>query len=142
MNPAADPSDERAFAGLVRELERPIGSFLAQKTSDRALAADLMQESFLVAWRERARAPKDPAQRRAWLYAVARHRALSAVRKRRRGTHALGRLLARIPAEPKEPPADEAIAMRDLLVRTLRPADRSLFVLRYVITSTAPNSQP
>ncbi len=132
MSAVADLSDEESFAELVRDLQRPIGSFLAQMTSDRSLAADLMQETFLVAWRERAQAPQDPAERRAWLYGVARNRALSALRRQRRGLRAVSQLIARSPPAPRQRPADEAIAMRDLLVRTLPPAERSLFVLRYV----------
>ena len=38
-------SDDADFVELVRDLERPIGEFLAQMTSDRSLAADLMQET-------------------------------------------------------------------------------------------------
>jgi len=132
MNAEADLSEAASFAELVRQLERPIGSFLAQMTSDRSLAADLMQETFLVAWREHSRMPLDPAEQRAWLYGVARNRALGALRRERRGAHALRRLIARSPPAGPQHGNDEAIAMRDLLVRTLPPAERSLFVLRYV----------
>jgi RNA polymerase sigma-70 factor (ECF subfamily) len=128
----ADVSDDAGFVELVRDLERPIGAFLAQMTSDRSLAADLMQETFLVAWRERSRIPADAAQHRAWVYGVARNRALHALRRERRRVVALNRLVSRSGLEGPLEAHDEALAMRDLLVRTLRPADRSLFVLRYV----------
>ena len=117
---------------MVRELERPIGQFLAQMTADRALAADLMQESFLAAWRDRRQMPANPALRRGWLYGIARNRALSALRKRRRGLHAWGRLADRAEASVLSAEQDDALAMRDLLVRTLGPEERSLFVLRHV----------
>jgi RNA polymerase sigma-70 factor (ECF subfamily) len=128
-----DRADDGGFVALVRSLERPIGSFLAQMTSDSALAADLMQETFLVGWRERERMPADPALCRAWLYGVARNRALDALRKERRGAIALDRLVNRAIRQPVTAwEGDGALAMRDLLVRTLGPVDRSLFVLRYV----------
>lgn len=127
-----DPLSDEAFRSLVRELERPIGQFLAQMTADRALAADLLQESFLAAWRDRGRMPVEQGLRRGWLYGIARNRALDALRKQRRGVVAWQRL-ARQPAVQTESSAqDEALAMRDLLVRTLSPEDGSLFVLRHV----------
>jgi RNA polymerase sigma-70 factor, ECF subfamily len=128
----SDPDDQAGFVALVRSLERPVGSFLAQMTDDRGLAADLMQETFLVLWRERHRLPADPALHRAWVFGVARNRALGALRRRRRGAAALDRLAVRAARAPAPAGEDEALAMRDLLVRTLRPVDRSLFVLRYV----------
>jgi RNA polymerase sigma factor (sigma-70 family) len=128
----ADLADDASFVALVQHLERPIGVFLAQMTSDRSLAADLMQETFLVAWRERSRMPADATLERAWLYGVARNRALNALRRERRRALALNRLTSRSGRDGPPEADEEALAMRDLLVRTLRPADRSLFVLRYV----------
>jgi len=132
MGAKADPLNDAGFVELVQDFERPIGAFLAQMTSDRSLAADLTQETFLVAWSERSRMPADATQRRAWLYAVARNRALNALRRERRRGLALNRLLSRSGRVGPREAHEEALAMRDLLVRTLRPADRSLFVLRYV----------
>ena len=117
---------------LVRRWERPIGLFLAQMTSSRSLAEDLLQDTFLVAWRERARLPEDPDAQRAWLYGIARHRALAALRRGRRGREALARLARRTSGIAEDPQTARALAMRDLLVRTLSPEDRSLFVLRHV----------
>jgi RNA polymerase sigma-70 factor (ECF subfamily) len=128
--------DER-FRGLVLRHERAIGAYLAQMTSSRALAEDLLQETFLVAWRERERIPAGDAAR-AWLFGIARHRALDALRRRRRGRDALARLMHRFDRTSHAPAVTEALAMRDLLVRTLGPEDRSLFVLRYVHGFDAP----
>jgi RNA polymerase sigma-70 factor (ECF subfamily) len=126
----ADLPDDLSFEALARELERPVGQFLTQMMADRSLAADLMQESFLAAWRDRTRMPSDERARRAWMYGIARNRALDALRKQRRGATAWRRLSI----QRADPGAEEseALAVRDLLVRTLSPEDRSLFVLRYV----------
>lgn len=126
----AELPDDLSFEALVRELERPVGRFLAQMTADRSLAADLMQESFLAAWRDRTRMPADQRGRRAWMYGIARNRALNALRKQRRGETAWRRLSNQEAESGTE--ESEGLAMRDLLVRTLSPEDRSLFVLRYV----------
>lgn len=132
MGAEHDGWTDQEFAELVRDLERPIGAFLAQMTADRALAADLMQETFLVAWRERSQMPADATKHRAWLYGVARNRALNALRRERRRARAINRLVTRASRDGPQNAHEDALAMRDLLVRTLRPADRSLFVLRYV----------
>jgi RNA polymerase sigma-70 factor, ECF subfamily len=132
VTPAKERSDDASFEAFVEELAGPIGRFLNQMTKDQALAADLMQETFLAAWRERTRIPREPSARRAWLYAIARNRALSALRKERRGIRARWQLVGRLEREPSSEADSEALAMRDLLVCTLTPSDRSLFVLRYV----------
>lgn len=132
MTDATERSDRASFEAFVQELADPIGRFLNQMTRDRALAADLMQETFLVAWRERSRIPQEPSARRAWLYGVARNRALGALRKERRGSRAWWQLVSRTEREPFSDAESEALAIRDLLVATLSPSDRSLFVLRYV----------
>jgi RNA polymerase sigma-70 factor (ECF subfamily) len=135
--PADQGDDDERFHALVRRHERAIGAYLAQMTSSRTLAEDLLQETFLTAWRERERIPAGDAAR-AWLFGIARHRALDALRRRRRGRDALARLTHRFDRAAHAPAVAEALAMRDLLVRTLGPEDRSLFVLRYVHGFDAP----
>jgi len=121
----------KEFEAVVEQLERPLGLFVAQMIRSRGLAEDVLQETFLVAWRERARMPAPAEERRAWLYGVARNKALHALRKGRRGKGAFRSTdLSEDASVGQEP--NEAIVMRDLLERELSPSDRSLFVLRYV----------
>src|SRR4051812_24402379 len=84
------------FEVVVGQLERPLGRFLAQMIPDRALAEDVLQETFCVAWRQRDRMPTDDAHRRGWLYAVARNTALHALRKQRRGRRAVDSVAAEL----------------------------------------------
>src|SRR6185437_6972090 len=77
---------------LFAAVEGRLGSFLAQLVADRALADDLLGDVFEVAVRQRdelARAD-DPA---AWLFGVARRKALAAHRRRFRARVALERLV-------------------------------------------------
>ena len=108
--------------------ERRIGRYLAQMVRDRALAEDLLQDTFHDALRSRTQlaAVRNPE---AWLFGIARHRALQALRRRRRFEAALNRLALRRPAQPE---TAEIIAVRDLLERTLEPEDRALLLLRYL----------
>jgi RNA polymerase sigma-70 factor (ECF subfamily) len=133
---ATEPLRPEEFEFVVGELEVALGRFLAQMIPERALAEDVLQETFCVAWRERDRMPRDGTHRRGWLYGVARNRALHALRKQRRGSRALDALAAEPP--PGDLAVSEAFAMRDLVARTLSPQDRSLFLLRYVHGFSAP----
>jgi RNA polymerase sigma-70 factor, ECF subfamily len=113
---------------LLETSEHALGQFLVQVMRDRALAEDVLQETLLVAVERRAELAsfENP---RAWLFGVARNRALHALRRGRRARAALERLASR---RDDQRDAAEAVAVRDLLVRTLSPEDRVLVVLRHV----------
>src|SRR3954453_22170135 len=115
--------------GLFRTCEVRLGRFLGQMVSDRVLAEDLLQESFYEAFRCRDQlgGVENPE---AWLFGIARNRALAALRRRRRFRSALERLVQR--PEPSGRDDLELLALRDLLQRTLDPDDRALLILRYM----------
>jgi RNA polymerase sigma-70 factor, ECF subfamily len=132
-------SDERTgiaeLEELFRRYERQLGQFLAQVVSDRSLADDLTQETFVAAIEERERLAS-VQNTEAWLFRIARNRALHALRTRRRALHALQRLARERHPDGREPtgtvdPADAA-EVRDHLARHLKPDERALLVLRYV----------
>jgi RNA polymerase sigma-70 factor (ECF subfamily) len=116
---------ERLFQACAVRL----GRFLAQMVGDRALAEDLLQDSFCEAFRCRDQLGgiENPE---AWLFGIARNRALAALRRRRRLRAVLERLAPR--SEPSERDDLELLALRDLLERTLVPDDRALLILRYL----------
>jgi RNA polymerase sigma factor (sigma-70 family) len=109
--------------------ERALGRFLVQMVRDRALAEDLLQDTFHAALRadEQLRAAPNP---RAWLFSVARNRALAALRRRRRFDHVLTRLGRSRDGTGTEP--DDVVALRDLLERHLDADERALLLLRYL----------
>jgi RNA polymerase sigma-70 factor (ECF subfamily) len=123
---------ERPLNHAVEELfvayQQRIGRYLVQMVADRALAEDLLQDSFHDALRSRAQLPtvRNPE---AWLFGIARNRALQALRKQRRFGGALRRLGSRLPAEGED---EEVILVRDLLARHLSAEDRALVLLRYL----------
>ena len=121
---------EELFRRHEREKSRPDREWsLVQIISSRALAEDLLQETFLSALAARGRldAVRDP---RAWLYGIARHQALGALRRSRRERRAYERLARE--REPAAPDAQAALFVRDLLERHLGAEDRTLLVLRYL----------
>jgi RNA polymerase sigma-70 factor (ECF subfamily) len=120
--------DDAALEELVEAVRVQLGQFLVQVLRDRPLAEDVLQETLLVAF-ERRETLVQAGNPRAWLFGVARNRALQALRGRRRARRAFERLVR--PSEDVADPA-EAVAVRDLLARTLSPDDRMLVVLRYI----------
>lgn len=120
---------------LFRSHERHLGQFLAQMIGDRWLADDVMQETFLTVVREKAQL-KSIENPQAWLFAIARRRALHALRTRRRGWNAVRRLGRERRREVADP--IEAAAVRDYLMRHLRPDERALLILRYLHGFQAP----
>jgi RNA polymerase sigma-70 factor (ECF subfamily) len=126
---AASALPAEAVESLFHACEVRLGRFLAQMVGDRALAEDLLQDSFTEAFRCRDQLG-EIENPEAWLFGIARNRALAALRRRRRFRAAFERLVPR--SEPSERDDLELLALRDLLERTLAPDDRALLILRYL----------
>src|ERR1051326_1968013 len=94
---------------LFHGYEARLGRFLAQMVGNRALAEDLLQDSFYEAFRCRDRLGEIESPE-AWLFGIARNRALAALRRRRRFRSALDRLSQR--PEPSEHDDLELVALR------------------------------
>lgn len=118
----------RAVGELFTGSERRIGTYLVLMVGDRELAADLLQDSFHDALRARAQlcSVRNPE---AWLFGIARNRALRALRRRGRFDRAMGRLAHR---QPPSSDSSEIVAIQDLLARSLSVEDRALVLLRYL----------
>jgi RNA polymerase sigma factor (sigma-70 family) len=126
---------------LFRRHERALGQFLRQLVNDASLADDLIQETFLAAAREREKLPSIEKPK-AWLFQIARHRALHAMRSRRRALSALQRLTAEVGIRGRHRTQDadpaDAVAVRDHLAQNLKPEERALLILRYVHGFSSP----
>lgn len=124
-----------ALSAEVEELfsrcERRLGLYLAQLVADRALAEDLLQDTFHDAFRARHQL-EDVRNPEAWLFGIARNRALRALRGRRRFQQALRRLTHALREDTDTSADGELLQVRDLLERHLSPDDRTLIVLRYL----------
>ena len=105
---------------------------------DQALADDLLGDVFETAVRRAATSlvrADDPA---AWLFGVARRKALAAHRRRYRARVAMERLVHLRPPAAEAADADTVLAVREILARTVSPDDRALLILRYVHGFDAP----
>jgi RNA polymerase sigma-70 factor (ECF subfamily) len=126
---SAESHAKHRFERVFDQHGAELGRFLHQIVRDRWEAEDLLQETFAAAWREH-HALSTATSQRAWLFGVARNRALMSLRRDRRKARALSRLSGR--RELQQDDTSEAVAARDFLTRHLDPDDRALVVLRYL----------
>lgn len=122
------PADESAFDELYASHLQALHAYFIAKTSDPELALDLTQEAFIRAWRNIASLNGLPRERQAaWLFTVARHLVVDAVRARstRQSTdEALKR--EALTREATAPPADSRIAEQDERIQAVELAIQGL----------------
>lgn len=131
--------DRAAFEELVRRTARMLFSRLYLETGDCHRAEDLVQETFLTAWRS-VRQVSDAKGFRTWLLAIAHSVLIDSVRhegrKKRSGRHQAADVLLSIPdrtAAPDESAQRDETRRRVLsLLRSLPEEYRVPITLRYI----------
>jgi RNA polymerase sigma factor (sigma-70 family) len=130
-----DDEFERLYAAEAQSLF----GFLAYRTGDRALAEDLLADTFERALRSRQRFDRRRGSEKTWLYAIALNLLRDHARRAAAETRALGRA-----AEPDEGSADErleGLERRDALSRalaSLSAEEREAVALRFGADLTVP----
>ena len=124
------------FERLYNEHAEPLFGFLVYRTGDRALAEDVLADTFERVLRARRRFDPRKGSEKTWLYAIA----LNCLRDRARRSAAEGRALERLyPPEPGSPAG--AVEDRDQLGRALEVLsgeEREAIALRYGADLTVP----
>jgi RNA polymerase sigma-70 factor, ECF subfamily len=120
-----DSDTEREFTRLYEEHRSALYAFLLGRAGDPETARDLLQETFLRAWRHSGAWRDLPAERRrAWLFTVARNLVIDARRAQatRTAVHAtLRRTAAEAAPAGDDPPARAELAERvELLEAEIR----------------------
>ncbi|MDX6657763.1 MAG: hypothetical protein QOH62_2556 [Solirubrobacteraceae bacterium] len=88
---------EARFAALYRDHAREVLAYAVRRGASAEDAADVVAESFLVAWRRGPDVPSGDAAR-LWLYGVARRTLANQRRGERRRTRLAARMRAELPA--------------------------------------------
>ena len=106
-DPLAYPREESAFAALAERHRRELQVHCYRMLGSLEDSEDLVQETFLRAWRKRASFGSDGRSSfRAWLYRIATNACLDVLRSRPRRVMPPQVAAAGDPAEPPAPPAD------------------------------------
>jgi RNA polymerase sigma-70 factor (TIGR02960 family) len=151
---AAIAGDEAAFATLVDRHRRELHVHCYRMVCSFEEAEDLVQETFLRAWRRRDSFEGGP-NFRAWLYRIATNASLDAIRSRSRRVTSLGsfaevpwlqpypdRLLDEVAPTDAEP--DAVVVARETIeltfmavIQLLPPQQRAVLILRDVLEWSA-----
>jgi RNA polymerase sigma-70 factor (ECF subfamily) len=133
--------EKRGFNELVARYHVRLLNFIYRTIGDRERAEDLVQETFLTAWRSIGQVT-EPAGFRAWLFSVAHSALVDATRREARKKRAGPRsntgaeaLAAFADPRPSPPQAAEADEQRQRVLRVLRsmPEEYRLpLTLRYL----------
>jgi RNA polymerase sigma-70 factor (ECF subfamily) len=119
---------EARFEQLYAECGHDVLAYALRRVAEPEDAADVVAETFLVAWRRLADVPGG-ARARPWLYGIARHVLANQRRGDRRRARLAGRLGAELAAAaPAESPTGEGAALLRALER-LGDDDREVLLL-------------
>jgi RNA polymerase sigma-70 factor (ECF subfamily) len=135
----AQAGDRAAFEELVRRTSRLVFARLYLETGDRHWAEDLLQETWLLAYRSLGRL-NDPNRLRGWLLTIAQNVLIDALRhqsrKKRTPARVEAHALAEVPCSAPSPEQDaERAEMHDQVLAVLRslPEEYRLpLTLRYI----------
>lgn len=128
---------ERVYADHARSLM----AFLIYRTGDRALAEDLLADTFERVLRTRRRFDPRRGSEKQWLYAIALNCLRDHARRRSAEQRALGRSEAAVPEARGSTDPHESVHDRDLVERglaSLSEDERLVVALRYGADLTMP----
>jgi RNA polymerase sigma-70 factor, ECF subfamily len=134
---AATAGDEEAFSQLVDRYRRELQAHAYRIVRSHEESEDLMQETFLRAWRMRE-SFEGRASFRAWLYRIATNASLNALERRSRRQGDERGLIDEV-ASPAAEPEDELVSKETVelaflaAVQHLPPRQRSVLIVRDVI---------
>jgi RNA polymerase sigma-70 factor (ECF subfamily) len=127
--------DDEAFAHLVGRHERALFNYLVRMVQDEAMAADLMQETWLRVFQNAFR--YDTSRKfTTWLYTIAYHCCLDALRLRRRLERSAQQAPRAEARHAQSPPHEQLLAHERLTavhraVQDLPELHRTVFLLRH-----------
>jgi RNA polymerase sigma-70 factor, ECF subfamily len=133
------PMRPDAFERLYEEHAQPLYAFLAYRTGDRALAEDLLADTFERALRARRRFDRRRGSEKTWLYAIALNCLRDRVRREGSERRALQLLAVGVPAGGDG--GIERLGERDLIDRALQllsDEEREAVALRFGAELTLP----
>jgi RNA polymerase sigma factor (sigma-70 family) len=117
---AATTGDRVAFAGIYDRYADRLYDFCVGMVGDRDAAADCVQEAFCMAAVDLPTL-RDPAKLRPWLYSIARHQALRALRARKREMTS-----DELPDAPTTDAGPDVLAARNELAELVSQAEGGL----------------
>jgi RNA polymerase sigma-70 factor (ECF subfamily) len=123
------PADDATFEELFRETCTDLLAYVLRRSKTAEDAADLLAETYLIAWRKLERVPSGDAAR-LWLFAVARNLLRQGARRRRSSNRLTERLAGELRlARPAHPSDDEDRDRLRAALAALPERDREIVML-------------
>lgn len=126
--PAPDLAASAQLTTLYANHGRDVLAFALRRAPSAEDAADVVAETFLIAWRRLSEVPPEP-EARLWLYGVARRMLANQRRGESRRTRLAERLRTEVRAASPAGPRDEQSEAVLAALATLSPEDRELLLL-------------
>lgn len=104
---------EDHLEALIRANASDLLAYLERRIDPRADAADVLSETFIVAWKKASKAPSDAVGGRMWLFAIARNLLLNAHRSTRRRLAVGDRLRQELERPTSDTDNLDALAVRE-----------------------------
>src|SRR2546429_6979203 len=127
------------FERLYEEHAQPLLAFLVYRTGNRAVAEDILADTFERVLKARRRFDPRKASEKTWIYSIALNRLRDSVRQQAAESRALERAVP-VPAGETRPPS-EAVEDRESLaiaMERLSDEEREAIALRYGADLTVP----
>lgn|SRR5215467_13437277 len=130
LSPAQAPTAQRqaSFEAMYVAYRVPVLGYALRRTASPDDAADILAETFLVAWRKLDQVPSGP-EARLWLYGVARNALANHYRKERHRTALAARLGTELAQSYLPPEYDGESARIAAALRRLPEAQREVLTL-------------
>ena len=131
--------DEEDFARLYSEHGQALFGFLVYRTGDRALAEEVVADTFERVLRARRRFDRRKAKEKTWIYAIALNRLRDLKRSEAAERRAVERVAGR--GGPAEPSALDDVEHRDTVARAMQALseeEREAVALRFGADMTVP----
>lgn len=126
--PAPDPAASAQLTRLYANHGRDVLAYALRRASSAEDAAEVVADTFLIAWRRLSEIPREP-EARLWLYGVARRMLANQRRGESRRTRLTERLRVEARAALADSPRDEQSEVVLAALATLSPEDRELLLL-------------
>lgn len=124
-----DDHARATFEQLFRDTRTDLLAYVVRRSQTAEDAADVLAETYLVAWRKLERIPSGD-QARLWLFGVARNLLLKGATRRRSGNRLVERLARELRVAGFDPPADdERVEAVRAALELLPERDREILTL-------------
>lgn len=127
--------DQQALLALIEHWQRPLYSLVYRMVGDHGVTEEVLQDAFYKAWKQAAQFDPSRGRFSSWLFSIAHHQAIDALRRRRARGADLASPSGELASFPNAAPQSEVSPWQKLRMESalagLAPAQRRLIEMAY-----------